>query len=136
MKKFGSGSNGGTDGYSNHKCNGTYEEDDSTKSKKAELEKFKHYSERYENHLLSAKLESKLLSKEETILGVLKHEGYLGNDFSPAVHQILQNRNVLANSYAFGYYRGVLAKYVNKGIFENLQLDLERHTELLSRLTR
>merc|ERR1712232_66684 len=64
-----------------------------------------------------------------------KIEGYIGNDFGNAVSQILQNRNTLMYSYAFGYFRGTMAKYVNRDIFENLQLDLERHTELLSRLT-
>ena len=77
-------------GYSSHKCNGLYEEDANTKSKKAELERYKHYSERYETHQLSAKLEQKMLVHEEAILGVMKSEGFLGNDFSPAVYQILE----------------------------------------------
>jgi hypothetical protein len=38
------------------------------------------------------------------------------------------------NSYVFGYFRPTMAAYVNKDIFENLQLDLERHTERLSNL--
>lgn len=90
MGQFGSGPKGGSDGYSSHKCNGIYEEDDNTKTKKAELERYRHYSERYETHQHSAKLESKMLSKEEQILGVMKNEGFLGNDFSPAIHQILE----------------------------------------------
>src|SRR3990167_672634 len=90
MGKFGGGLSGGPDGYSTHTCNGTYEEDQETKDKKAELERYKHYSERYDAHSRSALLENKMLINEDKILGNLKNEGFLGNDFSPAVHQILQ----------------------------------------------
>ena len=37
-------------------------------------------------------------------------------------------------SYVFGYFRPIYAKNVNRDIFENLQLDLELHTEKLSHI--
>jgi hypothetical protein len=135
MEKFGSGTLGGSDGYSSHRCGASFEEDESVKTKRAELERFKHFSERYEAHLMSSKLETRMLDNEFKVLGALKTEGLFCDGFVPAVQQILQNRNTLCHSYIFGYYRAKKVPSVNKGIFENLQLDLERHTELLSRLT-
>ena len=57
MEKFGSGPMGGTDGYSTHKCNGTYMEDSAKRDKVAEIERYQHYSERFDAHMNSAKLE-------------------------------------------------------------------------------
>lgn len=37
-------------------------------------------------------------------------------------------------SYVFGYFRPTYAQGVNRDIFENLQLDLELHTEKLSHI--
>lgn len=133
MRQFGGGKNGGNDGYSSHKCNDTYQTDDESQSKHAEVKKFRFFSERFESHRKSALLEEKMLAMSLPVAAHLKKEGFLSDDFTPAVKQILINRRILQWSYAFGYYR---PDYVNKGIFENLQLDVERHTEKLSQDTQ
>ena len=97
------------------------------------MKKFRFFSERFESHRKSALLEEKMLSMSHAVAAHLKKEGFLSDDFTPAVKQILINRRILQWSYAFGYYR---PDYVNKGIFENLQLDVERHTEKLSQDTQ
>jgi len=51
-----------------------------------------------------------------------------------ALKQVVKNRQILKFSYVFGYYRPLLLPFVNKNIFENLQRDLERHSEMLSNL--
>ena len=47
-------------GYSTHKCSGTYIEDSAKRDKVAEIERYQHYSERYDAHINSSKLEVSL----------------------------------------------------------------------------
>jgi len=56
--------------------------------------------------------------------------------YRKAIEQLLQCRTTLQLSYIFGYFRPLkkATQRINKLIFENLQLDLERHTEKLSDL--
>ena len=136
MGKFGSGPKGGQDGYNTHKCNKQFEDDEQVQLKQEELKRFHFYSERYNNHVRSFQFEKKLVSNSELLISELTESCGLSEkevSFYPqAISQLLRNRLALKNSYAFGYLRPMEAKNVNKDLFENLQLDLEMHTEKLS----
>ena len=53
MGKFGSGPLGGSDGYSTHKCNKYYKEDDKIALDKDDWNRYKWYADRYESHQVS-----------------------------------------------------------------------------------
>eukprot|EP01101_Sappina_pedata_P005382 TRINITY_DN243_c0_g1_i1.p1 TRINITY_DN243_c0_g1~~TRINITY_DN243_c0_g1_i1.p1 ORF type:complete len:566 (+),score=116.84 TRINITY_DN243_c0_g1_i1:72-1700(+) len=134
MDKFGNGDLGGTDGYSGHKCNKSYEPDCSAKSKQGELKRFQFHSDRFGNHNKSQDLETKK-SYEEAIDCLTKNYGFSSiacQFLAQAKEQLIWNRIVLKSSYVFGFLRPEAAPYVNKDIFENLQNELEIHTEKLS----
>eukprot|EP00026_Physarum_polycephalum_P004292 Phypoly_transcript_04310.p1 GENE.Phypoly_transcript_04310~~Phypoly_transcript_04310.p1 ORF type:complete len:610 (+),score=129.03 Phypoly_transcript_04310:76-1830(+) len=138
MGKFGSGEKGGRDGYGNHKCNGYFQEDADVLQKQEELKRFNFYNDRYANHYKSMVLEQKLLKESEPFIQKLVSETKISwisaQFYKNALEQLVANRKVLQNSYIFGYFRPLVCPYVNKLIFENLQLELERHTEKLANL--
>jgi len=138
MGKFGSGPKGGTDGYGSHKCNGDYTEGAASNDSVAELKRFEFFSNRYNNHHRSGQLEARLLGEvpllEKELVDRFGMPWIACQFFVTGVQQLQLNRQILKNSYMFGYFRSTMAPYVNKDIFENIQLDLERHTERLSNL--
>eukprot|EP01097_Dermamoeba_algensis_P004844 TRINITY_DN3109_c0_g1_i1.p1 TRINITY_DN3109_c0_g1~~TRINITY_DN3109_c0_g1_i1.p1 ORF type:complete len:472 (-),score=114.96 TRINITY_DN3109_c0_g1_i1:150-1565(-) len=139
MDKFGSGPLGGTDGYHDHKCNSFYQDDASVLQKKEEFKRFEWYSTRFNNHAKSFELENGYLKDADQILTKLVVHGvsWIGTQFYlNGINQLLKNRHTLKNSYIFGYFRPYHCPKVNKEIFENLQVELERHTEHLSSLLR
>ena len=129
---------GGQDGYNTHKCNKQFEEDQNVQVKQEELKRYQFYSERYNNHNRSFHLEKKLMDASPMIRMQLMENCGLSEQacsfYTEAILQLLKNRHVLKMSYVFGFFRPLEAKSVNKDIFENLQLDLEMHTEKLSHL--
>eukprot|EP01116_Phalansterium_solitarium_P024978 TRINITY_DN933_c0_g1_i1.p1 TRINITY_DN933_c0_g1~~TRINITY_DN933_c0_g1_i1.p1 ORF type:complete len:676 (+),score=229.88 TRINITY_DN933_c0_g1_i1:136-2163(+) len=140
MGKFGSGENGGQDGYHNHKCNGFFQEDDITKSQVDELKKFEWYSERFNTHAKSRAAEMKLADKSR-LEPVLKYlidthgmSWVSAQYYAAAVERLVRNRAALMASYTFGYFRAKRCAWVNKAIFEELQRDMENKTELLAGL--
>jgi len=138
MGKFGSGPKGGTDGYSNHRCNKSYTEDEDVLKKKEELERFNWYLERYNNHARSRAIEAKQVDNQLAVVSVLSDEYGLSHQgcefYRDALKQLMKNRHILMQSYIFGYFRPLYAKDVHKDIFENIQRDLELHSEKLSDL--
>ena len=138
MAKFGSGVKGGPDGYNTHRCNRPYEEDDSTSQKKEELQRFQWHSDRFGNHARSLAIEVKLLASAGTVVAALSSQYGLSQQackfYQTALRQLVDNRHLLMQSYVFGYFRPIYAAGVNRDIFENLQLDLELHTEKLSHI--
>jgi len=138
MGKFGSGEKGGTDGYGNHKCNGYFQEDEDVLKKQEELKRFEFYNDRFNNHHKSMVLEQQKLNNAETFIAAMIADtstSWISAQFyRTALEQLVSNRKVLQNSYIFGYFRPLVCPYVNKLIFENLQLELERHTEKLANL--
>jgi len=60
MGKFGGGALGGSDGYSSHKCNNYFKEDSKVQEDKDDWERFRWFSERYNNHERSRKIENEL----------------------------------------------------------------------------
>jgi len=138
MGRFGHGEKGGNDGYENHKCNGYFREDEDVLKKQEELKRFEFYADRYNNHVKSMKIESKLLLSADTLayqmIDLIGISSIAAQFYKDAALQLAENRRTLQNSYIFGYFRPLECPYVNKMIFENLQLELERHTEQLSGL--
>ncbi len=138
MAKFGSGPKGGPDGYNTHRCNRPYEDDKDVSLQKEELARFYWHSDRYGNHARSLALEQKLLSNSGEVIGALSRQFGLSQQackfYTTALKQLVDNRHLLMQSYVFGYFRPTYAKGVNRDIFENLQLDLELHTEKLSHI--
>lgn len=59
MGKFGKGPLGDTSGYSDHKCNGFYEEDSDVKQNIADIKRYTFYAERFNNHARSCKIEKR-----------------------------------------------------------------------------
>jgi len=138
MGKFGSGPLGDTTGYSNHKCNSFYKDDEKLSLDKQDWERFQFYSERHNNHERSLKIESKILENIQTIRFSLQDETGLSWNgsqiYDDSIRQLLENRIIIMNSYVFGYYRPLQKNPVNKNLFEHRQNELETHTELLSKL--
>jgi ariadne-1 len=151
LSKFGDGPLGGLDGYQKHRCNSFKEDDHLLHEKKEELARFEWYFDRYNNHAKSLQLEQKQLknkpitcSSTSSTKRTSKDSNHDQDEYSlisstvsfyhDAVDQLLTNRVTLKNSYVYGYYRPLQAAHVNKLIFENLQIDVERHTEKLSHL--
>lgn len=105
-------------GYSTHKCNGYYKEDSEVLDQVEQLKRFEWYSERYNNHAKSQKLEKNLLNASgETITTLIDEFGlsWIGCQFYlNAVQQLLKNRQTLKYSYVFGYFRPMMMPFVNK----------------------
>jgi len=138
MQKFGSGEMGSPDGYRSHKCNKFYEEDEKVISMKSESSRVQWYLDRLNKHNESRKQEQKLLENSDLFLSRIIDERGMSCEsalhYVEALQQLLKNRQILKSSYIFGYFRPLMTSYVNKNIFEHLQQELERHTEMLSHL--
>jgi ariadne-1 len=137
MQKFGSGEDGGTDGYRTHKCNGYYQEDKKIKEDHGDWERFRWYSERYNNHARSFNFEKKMFDDINVKRQEMVEEGHLSRKttsfYLEAVTALLDARRAVMNSYIFGYYRPLHCPEIHKDLFEHRQNELERHTEMISR---
>jgi len=106
---------------------------DDLEKKRFEMERFLFFSNRYENHINSLKLEDKLSQKVDEVLGALCDQAILTRAEFPAVKKAVQYlhrcRRTLAYTYAFAY---ALRKNNQVLIFEDNQKDLEMATENLS----
>eukprot|EP01099_Mayorella_cantabrigiensis_P001949 TRINITY_DN1840_c0_g1_i1.p1 TRINITY_DN1840_c0_g1~~TRINITY_DN1840_c0_g1_i1.p1 ORF type:complete len:479 (+),score=84.70 TRINITY_DN1840_c0_g1_i1:82-1518(+) len=106
-------------------------------AKKTELDRYIHYYHRYQSHANAMKVADTQVKnatiKGETIrqaLGLPKEDmTFLHN----AAVQLVENRRILKNSYAYGYYLDASA-VAAKNLFDYLQQDLESHTNHLSEL--
>eukprot|EP01102_Stenamoeba_stenopodia_P016341 TRINITY_DN5702_c0_g1_i2.p1 TRINITY_DN5702_c0_g1~~TRINITY_DN5702_c0_g1_i2.p1 ORF type:complete len:765 (-),score=168.92 TRINITY_DN5702_c0_g1_i2:88-2382(-) len=136
MGKFGTGEKGGRDGYSSHKCN-TFEKPDEKIQDKEDWERFRWYSERFNNHSRSRRIENDLLKKIEPMINLIQEQCgltfYAASFYEEILEQIVINRTVLMWSYVFGYFRPLRKPEINKELFEHRQNELERHTEILAK---
>jgi hypothetical protein len=98
MGKFGSGADGGQDGYQNHKCNSFYQEDEEVMMKKEELKRFEWYSERYNNHCKSKAHEKHLLDNSDGILKMMIDDHSISwiaaQFYTNAIKQLLAVRQI------------------------------------------
>eukprot|EP01129_Flabellula_baltica_P011480 TRINITY_DN503_c0_g1_i1.p1 TRINITY_DN503_c0_g1~~TRINITY_DN503_c0_g1_i1.p1 ORF type:complete len:420 (+),score=78.60 TRINITY_DN503_c0_g1_i1:645-1904(+) len=137
MGKFGKGPKGDASGYGSHKCNEFHKEDDRLKDKE-DWERFQFYSERFNNHHRSSIIEKRLfdslLETRHEIQNVSGLSWVATQYVHDAIIQLLQTRDVVKYSYAFGYFRPTNDPQLNKNLFEHRQNELERHTEMLSHL--
>eukprot|EP01155_Anaeramoeba_flamelloides_P023983 Anaeramoba_flamelloidesa808762_74.p1 GENE.a808762_74~~a808762_74.p1 ORF type:complete len:507 (-),score=110.01 a808762_74:95-1615(-) len=103
------------------------------KSKRA-LERYLHYSTRYENHNQSLKFEKKLIVKTQKALQTISETediSWLDLTFlESAVNQLCECRHVLKWTYVFAFYLRDYSKA--KEFFEFVQERLEHTTEQLS----
>lgn len=136
LGKFGKGPLGDSSGYGNHKCNIFGDEDKSIKPED-DWERFRWYSERFNNHSRSYEMEKKLDSKkEEWIQDCVKTYTTVPTFlqyYRDAIAQLLVARSTIRNSYIFGFYRPLHHPEIHKDLFEHRQNELEIHTELLSK---
>lgn len=137
MGKFGSGAKGSSDGYSSHKCNGYYKEDDTLSFDREDWERFRWYSERFNNHQRSLNIEADILKGADQTRSQMLEEAAITwaatAFFIDALRQLILNRMSLMYSYVFGFFRPLRRREINKQLFEHRQNELERHTELLSK---
>jgi len=129
--------------WSNHSsCNMTEEvkqkEADAEKNK-SELEHYLFYFHRYDSHFKAmrvAETQQKLADDRTTLFMNLFGVRLQDLKFlDEATRQVYKNRNMLKNSYVYSFNfpdKNFLPAEVN--LFEYLQDDLERHTDLLSEL--
>eukprot|EP01123_Difflugia_compressa_P004469 TRINITY_DN15897_c0_g1_i1.p1 TRINITY_DN15897_c0_g1~~TRINITY_DN15897_c0_g1_i1.p1 ORF type:complete len:268 (-),score=46.86 TRINITY_DN15897_c0_g1_i1:62-841(-) len=138
MGKFGSGPMGDNSGYSNHKCNTYVEGDSKVILDKEDWERFRWYSERYNNHHRSQDIEKKLREDATDVRHMLQHNhalNWTGSQYyTDAIDQLITARNIMKGSYIFGFFRPTHCPEIHKELFEHRQNELERHTEQLSNL--
>lgn len=102
--------------------------------KRFELLKYNHYFTRYKTHEQSIKLEDRILKRADILMNQAVEKGNSWFDvqhFKKAALQLMEARNILKNTYVYGYY---LPPHVNREIFEYLQAELEEKTEKLSQI--
>jgi hypothetical protein len=103
--------------------------------KAKEISRFYHYFRRFRNHENSRKLEANLhIAIASRIAEMTRVSGLSASSFnfiSICLHELLTNRTVLRNSYAYGYF---LPLGDIKTMFETEQENLEKWTERLSDL--
>jgi hypothetical protein len=137
MGKFGSGPKGSSDGYSSHKCNNYFKEDDKLSLDREDWERFRWYSERYNNHHRSQAIERKILESAKEARAMMQEQTSITWSatafFEDALMQLITNRSSLMNSYVFGFFRPIRRPEINKQLFEHRQNELERHTEQLAK---
>jgi len=123
-------------------CNKTEEvikEEAEATSAKNELEHYMFYWHRYDSHKKAMKIAEKQ-TKDSEIRGeeIMNLYGVRSQDIKflyEATVQLVNNRNMLQNSYAYSYF--LSQKHVRpseKNLFEYLQQNLESNTDTLSEL--
>jgi hypothetical protein len=137
MGKFGSGERGSADGYSSHKCNNYFKEDDKLSLDREDWERFRWYSERYNNHQRSSNIEDNILKEADATRSMMQDETTITwaatSFYIDALKQLIANRASMMNSYVFGFFRPLRRPEINKQLFEHRQNELERHTEQLAK---
>ena len=135
-----------TGGY--YKCNkfdpsNSSETDDAAGRAKRELDRYLHYFKRYQAHHSAQLFAEKQLVQTEKRMGELQEttggSSWIDVQFLKTANEmVIECRRTLKFTYVFGFY---LTSPQNKGdtkhrdLFENMQEDLERYTELVSELT-
>jgi len=126
-----------------YKCNKYKPEEIDQKNKnldkdkaRAAIEKYIHYYKRYANHAQSQKFEKALREKAEERMKELqlknKYSSWVDVEYiQKGVEQLIECRGSLKYTYVYGYY---LDEGPEKNLFEYLQEELERTTELLSEI--
>ncbi|EEF52514.1 Protein ariadne-1, putative [Ricinus communis] len=130
----------------NHSC-GRYKEDRVKKTELAKryLDRYIHYHNRYQAHLESLKLESKLKEIIEEKIAILEQRESKSKDFSWIMNGLcilFRSRQILSVTYAFAYYMfgdefhnnemTDKEKEIKKNLFENQQQQFEGNIEKLS----
>ena len=138
-----------TGGY--YKCNkfdpaNTPDPDDAAGKAKRELDRYLHYFKRYQAHHAAQLFAHKQLQQTEKKMGDLQEStggsSWIDVQFlKNANEMVIECRRTLKFTYVFGYYltspkaADVEESMKHRELFENMQEDLERYTELLSELT-
>ncbi|KAJ4831776.1 hypothetical protein Tsubulata_039048 [Turnera subulata] len=131
-----------------HSC-GEYKEEFEQKSQRAkiDLHRYMHYHNRYQAHLDSFKLESKLKESIQDKISKLEERDSISKDFSWIVnglHSLSKFRRILSLTYPFAYYMfgGEIfkaemtsdEKKMKRELFEDQQQQFEGNVERLSLL--
>eukprot|EP01133_Synstelium_polycarpum_P006598 gene6598-7662_t len=110
------------------------EDDEKAADAKTELEEYMFYYHRYESHKNAMKIADEQRrnahQKEQQILTKFDVRSADTKFLMEATEQLLRNRRVLQYSYIYGYYLDKTSQ--ERNLFEYLQEDLEKHTNLLS----
>ena len=133
---------GGSDGYSNHKCNGFKAEEQSGRASAVqEVARFNFYRKRQETYALAAVLEGKMrgtlddarlaFTDEVTRRGDA-YRGPTTGVLDEALDTLLSCRETLAHSYVFGFFREKAVKHMSQLLFEDAQFQLECATRKLA----
>lgn len=102
---------------------------------KLQLERYLHYYERYMNHKHSSELEKQIRNRAIKKMEELQKEAITTSEVQyilEGTEELIDCRNVLKYSYVFAYYLPETGP--QKVLFEFLQEDLEKTTELLSEI--
>eukprot|EP01123_Difflugia_compressa_P006290 TRINITY_DN18475_c0_g1_i1.p1 TRINITY_DN18475_c0_g1~~TRINITY_DN18475_c0_g1_i1.p1 ORF type:complete len:513 (+),score=84.60 TRINITY_DN18475_c0_g1_i1:22-1560(+) len=128
-----------TGGY--YSCNkydasGAKEEDDNASKTKSELERYQFFFTRYEAHRDAMKIADQQRAnttlKSQQLVQKFRARPEDTTFLLAATVQLFHNRNILRNSYIYGYY--IANKSTPKALFEFSQEELEKHTNHLSEL--
>ena len=138
-----------TGGY--YKCNkfdpaNSTDPDDAAGKAKRELDRYLHYFKRYQAHHSAQVYAEKQLQQTEKKMGELQEStggsSWIDVQFlKNANEMVIDCRRTLKYTYVFGYYLTSIKPSDNddsmkhRALFENMQEDLERYTEILSELT-
>ena len=138
-----------TGGY--YKCNKfdpdvTEGPDDAAGRAKRELDRYLHYFKRYQAHHSAQLFAEKQLLITEKRMGELQEStgssSWIDVQFLKTANEsVIECRRTLKYTYVFGFYLTSPKSLVNedaakhRDLFENMQEDLERYTELVSELT-
>mmetsp|Transcript_2590 Transcript_2590/g.2897 ORF Transcript_2590/g.2897 Transcript_2590/m.2897 type:complete len:512 (+) Transcript_2590:112-1647(+) len=115
------------------------DEDVGAQKIKTELDKYMFYFHRYESHRNAMKVADEQRKNAETraseILDKFSVRAQDTKFLHEAAEQLLKNRRALQWSYVYGFYIAQDdSKTDEKNLFEYLQEDLEKHTNMLSEL--
>ena len=138
-----------TGGY--YKCNkfdpaAITDPDDAAGRAKRELDRYLHYFKRYQSHHNAQLFAEKQLLLTEKRMGELQEStggsSWIDVQFLKTANEmVIECRRTLKYTYVFGFYLtspkalDVEGSAKHRDLFENMQEDLERYTELVSELT-
>jgi ariadne-1 len=138
-----------TGGY--YKCNkfdpaSSGDPDDAAGRAKRELDRYLHYFKRYQSHHNAQLFAQKQLLLTEKRMGELQEStggsSWIDVQFLKTANEmVIECRRTLKFTYVFGFYltspKALEAEgsAKHRDLFENMQEDLERYTELVSELT-
>ena len=125
--------------YETKKKDNTFSEEETKRENaKNELQRYMWYYERYANHERSMKLAEKLMPviKQKVMqLHNLKHYPPKELEFMEnGCDTVIQCRDVLKWTYAYGYYYSATLDVCKKNLFESWQSDLEKYCDHLHEL--